>query len=158
MTEPERADHPICEAPADANDWKLRALTAEARISRLRALAAAWAEWNPKTYGDNDAQRVSWAKTAFSDAARELAAALTEDPFAAGRIVADLPCRKCGGNEVSVRYCDGCDLRATTSVLSKYPDDKCAHGDPEHMHRACRRCGYRWRTDDVIDARVVCSR
>ena len=65
----------------------------------------------------------------------------------------DLPCPKCGGNDTAMRYCDGCNQRPALQD----PDDRCGHGDPEHFHRNCRRCSYRWRTDDVIDARVVCA-
>ncbi len=72
--------------------------------------------------------------------------------------VPDRPCPKCGDKDVHVAYCDGCDLRPTTSTLGKYEDDRCSHGDPEHLHRSCRRCSYRWRTNDVINARTVCAR
>lgn len=72
--------------------------------------------------------------------------------------VADWPCPKCGDPDVHVAYCDGCDLRPTSSALGAYEDDRCSHGDPEHLHRNCRRCSYRWRTDDVRNARTVCTR
>lgn len=74
------------------------------------------------------------------------------DPTA-GRVTADqrvpdLPCQKCGDTEVRIRYCDGCRL--------KLYSDGC-HGLPEHFHRQCLRCGYGWCTDDVPDARLLCS-
>lgn len=70
----------------------------------------------------------------------------------------ELPCPKCGTEDTSLDYCDGCALIPWGSVVGKYPDSKCAHGDPEHFHRNCRRCHYQWRTDDVIDPRKVCER
>lgn len=67
-----------------------------------------------------------------------------------------LPCPKCGSADTSLTYCDGCDLIPHTSLIGNHADDKCRHGDAEHNHRACRMCSYRWRTDDVTDARKVC--
>lgn len=61
--------------------------------------------------------------------------------------VPDLPCPKCGDADVRVRYCDGCKLRHNTSA--------CSHGEREHFHRSCRRCGFDWKTDDAIDAKAV---
>lgn len=60
------------------------------------------------------------------------------------------PCPKCGGRDVWMRYCDSCAKRT-------YRDD-CRHGEPEHFHRGCRTCQYEWRTDDVIEPKVVCDR
>jgi hypothetical protein len=71
--------------------------------------------------------------------------------------VADLPCPKCGHADVSIAYCDGCALRPLSSLIGN-PDDRCIPGHPEHFHRRCRRCGYRWRTDDALTARKVCDR
>ena len=68
-----------------------------------------------------------------------------------------LRCPKCGYTDTSVEYCDGCMLRPPESIMSKHADDYCRDGDPEHFHRACRQCRYRWKTDDVINPRVVCS-
>lgn len=73
------------------------------------------------------------------------------------RQVAWVPCPKCGSLDTSMRYCDGCDLIPHTSVIGNHADDRCRHGDPEHNHRNCCRCSYRWRTDDVLNARKVCK-
>lgn len=67
-------------------------------------------------------------------------------------------CPKCGYADTSMAYCDGCALRPLGSIAGRYADDACRDGDPEHFHRRCRQCGYRWRTDDVIEPRVVCAR
>jgi hypothetical protein len=66
----------------------------------------------------------------------------------------DLPCPKCGCTDVRIRYCDGCQLRHYRS--NTLADDQCRDGDPEHFHRTCARCTYAWRTDDAINARVMC--
>lgn len=75
-------------------------------------------------------------------------------PAFIGPTVPDRPCPKCGSADVSIAYCDGCELRPYSS---KYDDDKCGHGDLEHMHRRCKRCSYQWRTDDVLNPRKVCK-
>lgn len=68
-----------------------------------------------------------------------------------------ISCPKCGSGDTSIDYCDGCRLRPYSAYDGKYIDNKCADGDPEHFHRYCQRCRYHWRTDDVIDARRVCT-
>jgi predicted nucleic-acid-binding Zn-ribbon protein len=75
-----------------------------------------------------------------------------EDVSAIPGVASDLPCPKCLGDDVSLRYCDSCRHK----LHSRF--DLCRHGDPEHFHRTCRRCGYEWRTDDLLQARVVCDR
>lgn len=67
-----------------------------------------------------------------------------------------LPCPKCTCADTAMAYCDGCALRPPESILIKHADDYCRDGDPEHFHRRCAGCGYRWRTDDVINAQVKC--
>lgn len=83
----------------------------------------------------------------------EVADALERKPLKA---VAMPPCPKCACADTSLAYCDGCALRPSSSFTGRYVDDRCQDGDPEHFHRCCRRCGYRWRTDDVINPRVAC--
>lgn len=60
--------------------------------------------------------------------------------------VPDQPCAKCGNDGVSLHYCQGGGWHGT--------DDMCRYGEPEHFHRNCLRCGYWWRTNDVIKAVV----
>jgi excisionase family DNA binding protein len=68
-----------------------------------------------------------------------------------------LPCPKCSSPETSMAYCDGCALRPPESVSLKHADDYCRDGEPEHFHRRCSQCSYRWKTDDVIDPRIMCA-
>lgn len=83
----------------------------------------------------------------------EVRAAFAKRPAA----VRTLPCPKCASTGTWMTYCDGCILRPTSSLAGgRYRDDYCADGDPEHFHRGCKVCSYRWRTDDVIDASVRC--
>lgn len=84
----------------------------------------------------------------------EVRAALGMAPVAK---VGTLPCPKCASPDTSMAYCDGCALRPVESIMFKYADDYCRDGDPEHFHRSCRQCGYRWKTDDAIDPRVMCA-
>lgn len=42
-------------------------------------------------------------------------------------------CAKCGHDDIAVHYCDG--------TRSSY-FDPCPRG--EHLHRRCKRCGFRW--------------
>jgi hypothetical protein len=63
------------------------------------------------------------------------------------------PCPKCGSADAWMGYCDSC----STSHHASYPNQLCRHGDPEHFHHGCRQCRHEWRTDDVIDAKVVCD-
>jgi hypothetical protein len=81
-----------------------------------------------------------------------------DSPQSSAPTVPDLPCPKCGGSDVNIAYCDGCDLRPYSSTIRKYEDDYCSHGDSEHFHRRCRRCSYQWRTDDVLTPRRVCAK
>lgn len=69
----------------------------------------------------------------------------------------DLPCPKCGATTTSIDYCDGCRLRPYSAYSGNHADNTCAHGDPEHFHRLCRRCHYQWRTDDVNNAQKRCA-
>jgi hypothetical protein len=73
-------------------------------------------------------------------------------------VVPTLACPKCGHEDTAMNYCDGCGLRPYHAVTGMHADDRCNDGDLEHNHRYCRRCTYRWRTDDVIGARRVCPR
>ncbi len=68
-----------------------------------------------------------------------------------------LPCPKCSSPETSMAYCDGCRLRPPDSVSLKYADDYCRDGEPEHFHRRCAQCGYRWKSHDVNEPRVMCA-
>ena len=78
-------------------------------------------------------------------------AAMTDSiPVVDRQRVQETACPKCGGGGTSMAYCDSCH----GSV--RYDRALCSHGDPEHFHHHCVRCGFRWRTDDVIDAKVVC--
>lgn len=63
-------------------------------------------------------------------------------------------CPKCASGDTWVRYCDACGNDANGFTTRRL----CRHGEAEHFHRGCRHCSYTWRTDDVIDAKVVCSR
>jgi hypothetical protein len=81
-----------------------------------------------------------------------------EEPVPPAPRVPDLPCPKCGHTGVSIAYCDACDRRPYTSSIRKYEDDYCSHGDVDHFHRACRRCTYRWKTEDALNPRRVCDR
>jgi hypothetical protein len=66
---------------------------------------------------------------------------LATDPEPPIARVADLPCPKCGHTDVSLSYERVC-----------HGWSKCPHwgGQQEHFHRSCRRCSYRWATDDVL--------
>lgn len=79
---------------------------------------------------------------------------LTAEPVTPGK-VADLPCPACGNERTNKQYCDGCKLRPSTGLRATEVNS-CHDGDLEHFHRYCD-CGYGWRTDDVIDARVRCE-
>lgn len=127
----------------DAEDWRRRAMAAEASITRARALAEQWATYTPTTYGPDDAQRVKFAQAAFTTASNQLTAALNEDPWTGypPPQVPDLPCRKCGSADVGIEYCSG-------DWLAIAPKNR----DTSHFHRTCRRCSHRWRTDDALDA------
>jgi len=47
------------------------------------------------------------------------------------RYVKNNSCCKCGGNDVSVKFC--------------YGRENCNFGAPrDHLHRMCRKCGYKW--------------
>lgn len=75
----------------------------------------------------------------------------TERP-AAPRVL-DQPCPRCGSPDTTLIYFPdnfGCRSRLSTwkYCMSRTPDG-------EHFHRECRRCGYHWRTDDVLDAAEV---
>ncbi len=72
-------------------------------------------------------------------------------------LVPTLACPKCGHEDTGMNYCDGCYLRPMR-ITGDYADDKCSDGDLEHNHRWCKRCSYRWRTNDVISARKVCTK
>jgi hypothetical protein len=126
----------------DTEDWRRRALTAEAHLTRARALAEHWATYAPTTYGPDDAQRVKFAQAAFTDASTQLTAALNEDPWTGNPPpqVPDLPCRKCGSPDVAIEYCSG-------DWGSIAPENR----DTGHFHRTCGRCSHRWRTDDALD-------
>lgn len=69
--------------------------------------------------------------------------------------VVDLACPKCGHSDVRIAYCDSSPtLRPWSSVVKSHEDDYCGMHDPEHFHRSCRRCSYRWRTDDTLGRRA----
>jgi len=125
------------------DDWERRARTAEGRIARAALLAREWADYSPRTYGREDEQRVKFAKAAFTDASTQLTAVLSQDPWTGEppAQVPDLPCTRCGSPDVSIEYC-------ASDWGAIYPGNR----DREHFHRTCRRCSYRWRTDDTLDA------
>lgn len=63
------------------------------------------------------------------------------------RRIPDVGCPKCGHDNVSIRHCFG-------GEGSFMPDDRCRLGDPQHFHRHCGRCSYRWRTNETpMDAK-----
>ena len=55
--------------------------------------------------------------------------------------VPDQPCPKCGHDGVGLEYCRGGKIHGA---------DVCFWTEPEHFHRQCLRCGFWWRTNDVI--------
>jgi len=67
--------------------------------------------------------------------------------------VEDIPCPKCGGEEVRLSYQEGgsyfdslhqmCkrDVRMTSTNRDVFI---------EHFHRTCQRCHYQWPTTDVL--------
>lgn len=48
-------------------------------------------------------------------------------------------CPKCGGSEISVRYC-----RGFRDALWGWPCNAITFEGYEHLDRHCKRCGYRW--------------
>ncbi len=69
--------------------------------------------------------------------------------------VADLPCPKCGGDDVRVRWqpragvTDGSHDRCRDVIPDFYESERRWSVFVEHFHRHCQRCGYWWPTDDV---------
>lgn len=60
-------------------------------------------------------------------------------------------CPKCGSTATKLRYCNlGPGMALVSLQHGFYPDDHCQGNDPEHFHRNCETCGYRWVTHDVI--------
>ena len=71
--------------------------------------------------------------------------------------VPDIPCPKCGGEDVRILYqeqgwsvgmhehkmCDG-------AIPSHFNDVRLYHALDEHFHRHCQRCHYAWATADVL--------
>jgi len=84
----------------------------------------------------------------------EVAAALGKKPVPKTQT---LPCPKCSSLDTMMAYCDGCRLRPPDSVSLKHADDYCRDGEPEHFHRRCNQCSYRWKTGDVNEPRVMCT-
>lgn len=62
--------------------------------------------------------------------------------------VPDQQCPKCGHDGVDMEYC----LGGRGAGSRNRGLDLCMWGDPEHFHRNCLRCGFWWRTDDVIES------
>lgn len=48
-------------------------------------------------------------------------------------------CPKCGGTEITVRYC-----RGGSDSLWRWPCNSIFYAGHEHLDRQCKRCGYRW--------------
>lgn len=60
--------------------------------------------------------------------------------------IPDVCCPKCGNDNVAIRHCFGGEGSFTK-------DDRCRLGEPQHFHRHCGRCSYRWRTNETpLDA------
>lgn len=62
--------------------------------------------------------------------------------------VPDLPCPKCGSNDVRVGYVSGrlnfCSIDSECYRTRRQTE--------EHFHRTCQRCHYQWPTYDVLGA------
>ncbi len=67
----------------------------------------------------------------------------------------DSACPKCNnGNDtldckqVTMKYCEGCNMYpneiGVKFLKEKYPNCLIDGPFPEHMHRECTRCSYRW--------------
>ena len=69
--------------------------------------------------------------------------------------VADIPCLKCGGEDVALRFYDTGSYYDSAHAMCKKqvklaPDRDYGGQFVEHFHRTCRRCHYSWPTDDVL--------
>lgn len=60
--------------------------------------------------------------------------------------VPEIPCSKCGGDEVRLLYVSGlrndCGVNSVCWIESRSRE--------EHFHRTCQRCHYQWPTFDVL--------
>lgn len=62
-------------------------------------------------------------------------------------------CPKCGSPETRLAYCPPLPVAFLFDALERlerHPDDDCTPGEDEHFHRHCEKCGYRWKTSDVL--------
>lgn len=70
--------------------------------------------------------------------------------------VPDIPCPKCGSDNVRISYQAGGAFYETLHEMCKETIPRPQRLDAsygmfgEHFHRTCQRCHYQWPTDDVI--------
>lgn len=62
-------------------------------------------------------------------------------------------CPKCGSPDTQLAHCPPLPIHFLFDELERFerhPDDNCVPNEDEHFHRHCEKCGYRWKTFDVL--------
>lgn len=64
--------------------------------------------------------------------------------------VADIPCPKCGSDDVSLYHFPFLGADYSEEHRRCRNEINVAGHTPEHFHRTCQRCHFRWPTFDVL--------